>query len=455
MRNGCNVTLPTRGIGVAHGPAGSTAGSIAVGLLLLGIGLAFGCVRSAPPPNLLFIVVDTLRKDGLGLYGNPLPVSPRLDALAARSWVFDEHMAHATQTVPSTLTMLLSQLPAEHGFTFRTKRDFADERPVYPDELHFLAEALQDAGFATAGFTANPYLTARNRFDQGFEAFGTTERAGEHLTERALGWLYDWRTRPERRPFFVYLHYMDVHQPYQPPEPFRTRFVGGRYGRDFRGNVLLPDATEADRDYNQALYAGATAYLDQEIGRLLSALEALGVHEHTIAVVTSDHGEEFLEHGGIGHGTSLYGELVRVPLLLSPAGPARPGRRVGHLSHHLDLAPTLLTLLNVEVPPSFRGRSLFAPAERTLLDTLTWRGIIEGPWKLLVDEASEQETLFALPDELDSTPVANEEVAARLRPPLAEHRRLAREEPSHAAPDPAAAWSEEEKKRLRALGYAD
>jgi arylsulfatase A-like enzyme len=419
-----------------------------------------GCGEPHEGPNLLLVVVDTLRKDALGLHGHPEPVSPHLDALAARGWAFENHLAHASQTVPSMLSLLLSQLPAEHGFRFVHAEDFVLERPVYPEELVFLAEAVQEAGFETAGYTANPYLTAENQFDQGFDHFTSFDFPGERgevLTEHARTWLAEWEAGGRRRPFFLYVHYMDVHQPYDPPEPWRSRFVRVPEARAFAGNKRPPKPREADRLYSLALYAAATAYVDDQIGSLLAALEELGVGDDTVVAVTSDHGEEFLEHRGIGHGLTIYGEVVRVPLILVAPGRLAPGRRIAHLSQHLDLAPTLLALLDVPAPPAFRGRSVLVPAERVLLDTRSWTGVYHDGWNLLARALPERSHLFAQDDELDLEPIEDDEVAERLRAHLEDYDAMLEEQdapPDAAAPE-GRAWSEDELQRLRALGYLE
>jgi hypothetical protein len=185
---------------------------------------------------------------------------------------------------------------------------------------------------------------------------------------------------------------------------------------------------------------------------MLARLDALGLRDDTIVVLTADHGEEFGEHGGIGHGRSLYGEVVRVPLLLRWPGHLEAGRVVTHLSQHLDLAPTILDLAGVARPASFRGTTVLEPAGAVLLEIGPWRGIVAGNDKLVWQTGTGEQQLFAVTDRLDRAPRDEPAVASPL------HARLAALEPARPTPEPSAsgnaAWSEEEKERLRALGYA-
>jgi arylsulfatase len=410
-----------------------------------------GCSRT-PHPNVLWIVVDTLRADALHAYGHPEPTTPVLDALAADGVRFEQHMANASQTVPSTLTMLLSRPPVDHGFSPPDPAVFARQRPVYPQELLFFAEVLRDAGYTTNGQTANPYLAKPNGFDQGFDAFGTSAGRGEELVAAATRWLGDW-AKERSRPFHVYLHLMDVHQPYDPPAEYLARFAPTEGRVRMEGNRAVPFADPRDLAYNAARYAACVAYVDALIGRLLGELDSLGVRGDTLVVVTADHGEEFGEHGGIGHGRHVYGEVVRVPLILSWPGHLEP-RVVAHPSQHLDLAPTVLALAGVARPDAYQGGSVLEPVDAVLLEIGPWRGIVAGRDKLVWQTVTGERRLFALDDALDRAPrddaATSERLAGRLAA-LEAARPQSVAEPAAAKPD---AWSDEEKERLRALGYA-
>ncbi|HEX2486184.1 MAG TPA: sulfatase [Myxococcota bacterium] len=417
----------------------------------LGAALLLGLVGCGPPPrpSVVVILVDTLRADHLGAYGYERPTSPVIDALARDSWVFERHVASAAQTVPSTLTLMLSLDPAEHGFFHEGDGHFTRHPPRYPDDLTFLAEAFAGAGYATAGLVGNPFLKSRSGFGQGFDAFLYSGGRAEVLTQHALEWL---EQVPRASPFFLYLHYFDVHWPYNPPEPYRTRFGAGRSGKLVYRNGPAPDVAPNDLDYTVAMYDAEIAYVDEQVGRLLAGLERLGRRGETVVAVTSDHGEEFLDHGGLGHGTTVYGELVRVPLVLSAPQLGAPGR-VSALSRHLDLAPTLLDLAGVPRPASFRGRSLLEPAAVAYSEDGAWRGVYADGEKLVVNPPTELRQRFAVDDARDQRPLAGDP-DRRLVDALAEYesRRSARKRDG--TPESGPAWSQEELERLRALGYA-
>lgn len=404
-------------------------------------------------PNVLLVVVDTLRKDHLHLYGHPQPVSPAIDALAAQGWAFENHFTHATQTVPATLSLLLSRTPADHGFSPPDPKIFATERPLYPLDFVFLSEVLSDAGYTTAGFTANPYLTRDNAFDQGHRTFASLPGPGEAINAAAIQWLGEWG-KQRAEPFYLYLHYMDVHQPYLPPARYRDRFVSARGGVMLEGSRPIALADPRDLAYSASVYAATVAHVDDLVGEILRELDALGVRDQTIVVLTADHGEEFGEHGGIGHGRTLYSELVRVPMIIAYPPKLEAGRRIAHLSQHVDVAPTILDLAGVRVPDDFRGRTVFEPAQRVFLEIGPWRGIIADGSKWVWNRNTGEQQLFALTDQLDATPRDEPLVAEKLRAQLEPY--LAIE--ASRAPDDAsrvgAAWSEEEVERLKALGYA-
>jgi arylsulfatase A-like enzyme len=417
--------------------------------------LAFpGCSR-APQRNVVLIVVDTLRADALGAYGygGPDPVSPAIDALAARGWTFERHVAHAAQTVPSMLSLMTSQLPAEHGFQHHGIGKFQAERPVYPETLTFFAEALRDAGYVTAGFVSNPFLGPESGFGQGFDHFESRAGPGPQLTRLAETWLAAWG-RDRDAPFLLYVHYMDVHQPYLPSREAQRRFVGPERGVQLAGNrrVLLGDPR--DFAYTRRVYQACVADLDAQVGALVRAVDALGVGAETVIALTSDHGEEFGEHGGVGHGTTVYGELVRVPLVLVAQGRLEPGRRVAHLSQQMDLAPTLLDLAGVARPASFRGESVLAPAEAAIVDDGSWRGVYAEDRKLVWNRETGAMQLFdAVADPLDARPIADPGREAALRKRIDAY--VAREPaPREPAASQVPSWSAEERERLRALGYA-
>jgi len=395
-----------------------------------------GC-RSRPQPigDVIFVVVDTLRADRLGRYGNERGLTPFLDQLADRGVRFDHAYAPSSWTVPSIASLFTSRLPSQHQVsTFDTRLSDADVT---------VAERLSAAGYAAAGFTANFRLTAELGFAQGFPLWrgfinspGSEPKArGEVLRAAALEWLDTPRQEnAPKPPRLLYLQYMDTHAPFFPPQDPRARFaprVSDEIARSanrkatelFPTHDFSPQEEQALRD----LYDAEVAGLDAELRRLFEALEQRGILGTALVIVTADHGEEFLEHGNVGHGYGLFNETVHVPLII-----AGPGITAGVVSENvslIDLAPTLLDLAGLPPEARFAGRSLApllrgaageAPTPDVLLQLLRnhkgWdlrthvEGLVRGDQKLLIpkEEAFPPELfdLTADPAELKPNTVA-------------------------------------------------
>jgi arylsulfatase A-like enzyme/Tfp pilus assembly protein PilF len=293
------------------------AGSVC--LLLCGA-LALGCnLISADRggPNVLLVTIDTLRADRVGAYGAKDVATPTLDALAARGVLFEQAMASVPLTLPSHASIFTGQYPATHGV--RHNAVFALRA-----EEETLAERFAEAGYSTGAVVGAAVLDPEFGLRQGFDVYdaefpkerasaaGFFERPAKDVTDRALAWLAG-----ARGPFFLWVHYYDVHAKYSAPPPFDTRFA-------------------------RHPYDGEVAYVDQELGRLLAGLDAERL-ANTIVAVTADHGEGLGEHGEESHTYFIYDSVLHVPMLL--AGPGVPaGRRVAPVAPNAGLAPTLLGL---------------------------------------------------------------------------------------------------------------
>ncbi len=398
-------------------------------------------------PDVVLIVVDALRADHLGFHGYARDTSPALDRLASESAVFEAHISHSGQTVPATLSLMMSQLPAEHGFVVV---DFGENPPYYPDSYHFLQEVFREAGFETAGFVANPHLDERTGFEIGFEHYQNDWTDAATLNGRAIAWI---GSQERSRPYFLYLHYIDVHSPYVPHPGYEDRF-------DHPGGELVyangePESTPSPEDLatTQALYDAGIRYVDDQIGRLVEWLRDEGRLDRTILVVTSDHGDAFYEHGHLGHGTTLYGELLRIPLLIRYPPAVEPGRR-RHLSAQIDVAPTLLRLTGIPLPASFRGTDVFQEPKRIEAQLGDWVAIHSSDHKLVHNRAEGRFELYAMSDALDLVPLEDPRAREGLADAMERYLEL---EPIGAArrPGGARAWSEEQIEQLRALGYVD
>ena len=341
-------------------------------ILCLSLLLLFGCGRGGGPErkNLLLVLVDTLRADRLGCYGNERGLSPHIDELAGQGLVFARASSHAPWTLPSTASLLTSLYPRQHGAGGSLSRFTRLDRGVAT-----LAGHLKRAGYATASIVNVAFLGRDFGLNRGFEHvdaqyFESNQRVrrAQPTTKAALAWIDG---RDASRPFFLLVHYFDPHAVYDPPQPFRRDFAEPLDREDSglvfgtREHMLALRAGRLELDpatvrRAAALYDGEVAYTDREVGRLFAGLVQRGLSASTVVAFTSDHGEEFLEHDGFEHGHTLYAELTHVPLILRAPGLA-PGRVESGVGH-VDVAPTLCELLGIAPDPRWVGRSLLSLA---------------------------------------------------------------------------------------------
>lgn len=342
-------------------------------LLLVGPALVFlinGAISTAfrsssqdAAPVVLLLVVDSLRADHLGCHGYGRNTTPEIDALARDSVLFRQAISQGTYTKTSIASLLTGRLPHQHGvFGDKGKQTVG----VLPAAERTLPELLQERGFLTAAWIKNPHLRRSTGFNQGFVAFHENQRSIESIHRAFLGWL---PRVSARTPFFAYLHYLDLHDPYKPRPPFDTLFGHGgdpyaeldlpRWGAVLReiesGRLALtPERTERMK----ALYDGQIRYVDGEIGHLLRELKRRGMYDRALIVLTADHGDGFMEHGFLSHGRAPYEELVRVPLLVKLPGSRHAGREVGGQVRLIDVLPTVLEEMGAEPPRRAEGCSL-------------------------------------------------------------------------------------------------
>lgn len=315
--------------------------------------------------NVVLVVLDAAGAAHFGCYGYSRPTTPHIDRLASEGVLFERAYTPAVYTLAAMGSLWTSLYPDEHHA--ETAYDAA-----LPTGPLTLAELLGARGILTSGWVANGMAGSGFGLDRGFTEFHEIYR--EHGPDAdAFGKVVPaWLAKAGARRFFAYLHFREPHFPYAPPPPFTTRFgPDGPLPRSVRTdqgwldriNARRITLSPAEADHLVRLYDGNLAFADQEVGALRRALEASGLWEKTVVIVTADHGEAMLEHGFVGHNRQLYEESTRIPLLIRlPRGLGPVGTRVRTLVDLLDLAPTIADLFGVEhrdgAASAFHGRSL-------------------------------------------------------------------------------------------------
>jgi len=374
--------------GLAAGVAGFAAILVA-GVALAGMNKpvvevpAFAS-KNLKAPNILFIAVDTLRADYLQAF-NPdaRPKTPNLLALAGDSVVFQNAIAQSSWTKASFGSIFSGMYPEAHGATSKVS--------ALPQDVTTFAEVLHDGGYYTRGYSNNPNITSIFNYNQGFVDYtdlkpnlyfgakGSCEKLigydilrkvvqvfyskvlrgrisitdfyqpADVLTDLGLEWI-DSAARPKDAPFMLFLHYMDPHDPYRDPE---------RPGKGYaRVQMANPDPEKWKEAFIRS-YSYEIEYMDEHVGRLIAGLKERGLYDDTLIVFTSDHGEEFHEHGGWWHGLSLYDEQINIPLIMKLPGNAAKGLYINDLARHVDIAPTLAKFAGLTAAQQWQGQPLF------------------------------------------------------------------------------------------------
>lgn len=306
------------------------------------------------PRNLILISIDTMRADCLGCYGYPRATSPRIDRMAAEGVLFEDASATSPWTKPSHASMFTGLYPNRHGA-------IGADRLLEDDHVR-LSSLLSERGFQTAS-VMNCFWMTRHGLDKGFEDQNWVKdpqdrRNQSEVTETAIRW-FDQRDR--EKPFFIFLHYYDAHGDYVSQPRYERMFAGpyegpadGSTGQLCKHEWGMMTLNEQDMGHIQDLYVAQVRQLDDQLGILFDYLSKENLLDESLVVITSDHGEEFLDHGGVLHGTQQYQEVLRVPLIFR--GPGIPqGVRLKTPVSLIDLMPTCLELLGVPVPNSLDG----------------------------------------------------------------------------------------------------
>lgn len=399
---------------------------------LTGCGL-FGSSKQVGPPDVVLIVLDTVRADRLGTYGGTRSLTPVMDRFASKSTVFERVYSHSPWTMPSVASIITGLEPTDHGITHW-------EDHLAP-ELDTLAEQFQAAGYLTSAMVSHAILQQEYGYHQGFELFQAVsfDHISPHLaitSPEVAEFGIAQVSEPRTRPLFLMLHFFDPHA-YYLKHPNK-------------------DLGSSDAD----LYDGEIAYTDKHIGRFLRALSQAGRLENSIIAIVADHGEEFMEHGGLQHTYTLYDELIHIPLMIRVPG-FKPDR-VRQIVAETQLAPTLLSLAGLPIPASMAapplvlGKRGFKEGPDQLIFSETRRyvdkeSVIDGDWKLIRDRKQRKHELYNRASDpaekvnLYDEPSAESE-ALRLLELL-----QARSQPRRLAPK--VTLRAEQEQALKALGY--
>jgi arylsulfatase A-like enzyme len=460
---------------------------------------------SQAPQGVILIQADTLRRDHLSMYGYRRETAPTLNRFAAEGVLFNNYMVQATWTKVSTPTLMTSLYPTTHGVL-----DFPHRLPA---SAHTLAESFRSAGWATVSMTSILFTGQFTNLHQGFEELhedGSLPNRGSSKTAREyVDRLTTWLERHKDEPFFAFLHIFDPHDPYEPYRPYDAIWANPAHKdehvrqlaevRKVIANPVLrlfgmPTRAELDKagidpesfvQHDRDWYDGSIRAMDVEIARLLQSLRTLGLDERTLVVFLSDHGEEFLEHGRMFHGQTVYGELTRVPLIMRWPGGLSGGRIVNEVVQSIDVMPTLLALGGIEAPQGLQGQSLTPllsaeegkRAEWRRRPAITEKAIVQpGPappphetesyaitdeqWKLVrnvvrAEGTPEFELYDAVKDPLDKTNIAqaHPDVVDRLAKALDGWKAMAEKAKLASDAEGAKNLTPEQLQRLRSLGY--
>lgn len=305
--------------------------------------------RSGRGRNVILIVLDTMRADHLGVFGYELDTTPNLDQFASESVIFRKALSTASWTPPSVASILTGRYVISHGLTPPVGQAVdAPNAAILSEDLLTIPEVLKANGYRTGGVTANTWSSDKLGFGQGFERYDFYDDPGaDKITAAAEEIVNSWNPTPGKDPFFLYVHYIDPHVPYKAPEPFASSYIG----------TLLKNSHSAERVQPMIWeYDAEIKFMDHYIGELFKFLKEKKLYDDSLIIIVGDHGEQFEEHGKLGHGYFLYNEEVHVPLLVKDQ---KKHYDVDYLVSTVDIFPTVLNALGIPVPSDSEGISLF------------------------------------------------------------------------------------------------
>jgi len=465
---------PVARLAVEVAPSRARAGQVALATPRLVVPTTS---RAATPSNVVVYLVDTLRADHTSAYGYARDTTPNLTRLARDGVRFDVAYSTAARTRPSTASLLTGLQPAYHG---------AHSGFALAPQVTTLAERFKQAGFSTWAFVTNGHVFGQGlNFEQGFDRFQAVPgaRLSHHArTEEVNELLFPHLDVLADEPFLLYVHALDPHAPYDPPPGYAGRFTDPSYAGPVQPEKTVTADLEklqigpADLAHVIGLYDEDILYQDAMLGLLLERLEELGVRERTIVVVTSDHGEEFQEHGAWAHGGRLYEEQTRVPLVAHVPGVAAfAGRTVAAPVQSIDVMPTLLAWFDLDGAAACQGRDLtpllgVAPPadaasrpiyceETTYTPGAELKSLRAGSWKMIKQGVGDDPQQTTLLFDLAADPGETRPVGRKERRRLFDtHRQMVALEASwarkfRASQGAAEQLDERTRRQLEALGY--
>jgi len=443
-------------------------------------------VKRKTEENVLLIIIDTLRADHVGCYGYSRLITPTIDMLSKDGVIYNHVYAQSSWTKTAVASLMTGLYPSQHN----VYNEFGDYCTL-PREITTLSEILKNAGYTTVGISANPHIIPEYGFDQGFSHFFRsnnlwTTNSTRAVTDFVTRYL---KSREGLKGTFLYIHYMDPHDPYSPLidcENFSNNYepenvnikrgiafkLSGEWAMEDKlrtGAIPIPmPMTEQDLNYLVSLYDCEIRQVDEGLGEILRALEETGARDNTTIIVTADHGEEFLDHEMLRHGYQLYEETVKVPLIIYKPGFSPPVSKVEKPVELIDLFPTILSIFDVPLTGDIDGHILppfnasrLAASDAAILGMTRFRNqnkafLLERDLKLIKDFISGRSELFDLskdPMEKHDLAEDNREMAqkmsSRLDDAIARSTRII-DSPDFKPPD-----NEALKEMLRTLGYVE
>jgi arylsulfatase A-like enzyme len=423
--------------------------------------------------NVVIVVVDALRADKLGCYGSEAGLTPQIDRLAQRALVFKSAYSNATFTFPSTASLFTSTLPPVHRITHDEKRQEILRR--LSDHYVLLPEVFKEGGYTTALLTFPGWVSPTANYLQGVDVHSESERSDTDLLRLANEFI----SAHSDGPFFLYLHFIDMHDYWFPQHLFDgvdPEALGLSEAFISLRGMKIPEAYEAlaktlnqpgvltgrDLEYLQSVYDRRLQDTDRVIGQLADHLGALGLTDNTLLVITSDHGEQFGEHGRLVHGgDAFYNELIHIPVVVS--NPVLFPERVVATTPmtSIDLGPTLLDLVGLPVPEVFQGESLVdrIDSERVVYatDGRTWKAI-SREWSFILSEVLGREELYHTANDPGETRNLADERSDMVqvgRRHIQQMRGVCAQHPYLAINVDEVVMDDEQMERLRSLGYVD